>query len=105
MKRIFVGNVDFSTTKAELRSLFQPYGTVERISLVTARDTGQSCACGFIEMRDSTEGETAIAALNGKNSRGRSLIVLEAPQNVKDPGGPNRVGCNESRDKAPRGPR
>ena len=105
MKRIFVGNVDFSMTKAELRSLFQPYGTVERVSLVTARDTGHSSACGFIEMRDSTEGETAIAALNGKNSHGRSLIVTAAPHIGEDPGGPNRVECNESSDKAPRGPR
>ncbi len=102
MKRIFVGNVDFSMTKAELRSLFQPYGNVESVSLVTARDTGQSCACGFIEMRDGAEGETAIAALNGRNSRGRPLIVFEARQKVEEAGGSRR--CDEPRGNSPREP-
>lgn len=102
MTRIFVGNVDFSITKADLRSLFQPYGNVESVSLVTARDTGQSCACGFIEMPDNTEGETAIAALNGRNSHGRPLIVFEARQKLEEPAGGRN--CDEPRSNSVREP-
>ena len=85
MKKIFVGNVDFSITKAQLRALFQPYGAIDSISVVTARDTGQPCACGFVEMADSAA-EQAIASLNGTESGGRSLIVKEARPKV-EPGG------------------
>src|SRR5512146_444251 len=100
MKRIFVGNVDFSITKAQLSSLFQPYGTVESVSLVSARDTGQTRACGFIEMRDSTEGEQAIAALNGRDSCGRPLVVKEAPPKREQGGGVTSGGCDRSRGNA-----
>ena len=81
-----MGNVDFSMTKAQLLSLFQSYGRVESISLVTARDTGQSRACGFVEMPDSAEAERAIAALNRTDSGGRPLIVSEALPRVEPDG-------------------
>lgn len=105
MKRIFVGNVDFSITKAQLSSLFQPYGTVESVSLVSARDTGQTCGCGFIEMRDSTEGEQAIAALNGRDSCGRPLVVKEAPPKSEQNGDSKGGGRDHSRGEASREPR
>ena len=102
MKRIFVGNVDFSITKAQLRSLFQPYGTVQSVFLVTARDTGQSRACGFVEMPDHAEAEKAIAALNGTDSCGSPLIVNEARPKA-EVGGSNGNGRHELRSNAPGG--
>ena len=78
MKKIFVGNLDFGATENSIRSLFEPHGTVENVSLVTDRDTGRSRGFGFVEMTDSNEAERAIAALNGTNSGGRALNVSEA---------------------------
>jgi RNA recognition motif-containing protein len=82
MKRLFVGNVEFSLSKTQLRTLFERHGSVASVSLVTARDTGQACACGFVEMSDDSEAEGAMAALNGTYAGGRPLIVNEArPKN------------------------
>jgi cold-inducible RNA-binding protein len=78
LKKIFVGNLDFGATENSIRSLFEPHGTVESVSLVTDRDTGRSRGFGFVEMTDSSEAERAIAALNGTNSGGRALNVSEA---------------------------
>jgi RNA recognition motif-containing protein len=78
MKNIFVGNLDFSATESSVRSLFEPYGHVERVNLVTDRDTGRSRGFAFVEMTDSAQAERAIAALNGLNRDGRALNVNEA---------------------------
>jgi cold-inducible RNA-binding protein len=91
MKKIFVGNFAFSMTEAELRSLFEPFGSVESASVVTDRDTGRSRGFGFVEMPDDAEAEKAIAALNGKDSGGRALTVNEARPKV-DRGGPRGGG-------------
>jgi RNA recognition motif-containing protein len=91
VKKIFVGNFSFSMTEAELRSLFQPFGTVESVSVVTDRDTGRSRGFGFVEMPNDGEAEKAIAALNGKESGGRPLTVNEARPKV-DRGGPRGGG-------------
>ena len=103
MKKIFVGNFAFSMTETELRSLFQPYGTVESVSLVNDRDTGRSRGFGFVEMPDSGEADKAIAALNGTDSGGRALTVNEA--RPKTEGG--RGGRDDSRGngRQSRGPR
>ncbi|MFB3915563.1 MAG: RNA recognition motif domain-containing protein [Terriglobales bacterium] len=85
MKNIFVGNLAFSTTEDELRSIFESYGRVDRVSLMTDRDTGRSRGFAFVEMADEGEAEKAIAALNGSNLGGRTLNVNEArpkPQRV-----------------------
>jgi len=66
MKKLFVGNIPHSTTETELRTLFEPHGAVEQVSIVTDRDTGRSRGFAFVEMTDSGEAEKAIAALNGK---------------------------------------
>lgn len=95
MKKIFVGNVDFSMTKAQLRALFQPYGAIESISLVTARDTGQSCACGFVEMADSRAAAQAIAALNGTQSGERPIIVNEVRPKIELGGAINNERSDE----------
>jgi len=78
MKNIFVGNLDFAATEASLRSLFEPYGKVDRVNVVTDRDTGRSRGFAFVEMADSNQADQAIAALNGANLDGRALNVNEA---------------------------
>lgn len=78
MKNIFLGNWDFETTEQSIRSLFDVHGTVERVSVVTDRDTGRSRGFAFVEMADSSGGERAIAALNGTDVGGRALNVSEA---------------------------
>lgn len=78
MKNIFVGNLDFGATEESIRSLFEQYGTVERVSLMTDRDTGRSRGFAFVEMSDAADAERAINALNGTNLGGRALNVNEA---------------------------
>ena len=75
---IFVGNLAFSTTDHDLRQLFEPYGVVDTIHVITDRDTGRSKGFGFVEMPDSTTAKTAIAGLQGKDLGGRTLTVNEA---------------------------
>jgi len=70
MKNIFVGNLSFGATEETVRSLFADHGTVERVSIVTGRATGQARGFGFVEMINDIEGENAIAALNGKDLDG-----------------------------------
>jgi RNA recognition motif-containing protein len=78
MKNIFVGNLDFAATESSVRSLFEPYGQVDRVNLVTDRDTGRSRGFAFVEMSDSAQADQAINALNGTNLDGRTLNVNEA---------------------------
>ena len=75
---IFVGNLAFTTTEQDLRQLFEPYGTVETIRIMTDRETGRSRGFGFVEMPDSHAAERAIDALNGTPLAGRTLTVNEA---------------------------
>ena len=78
MKNIFVGNLDFSATESSVRALFEPYGRVDRVNLVTDRDTGRSRGFAFVEMADAAEADRAIAALNGADLGGRALNINEA---------------------------
>ena len=78
MKNIFVGNLDFATTEPEVRSLFEAYGAVDRVNVVTDRDTGRSRGFAFVEMGNAAEADRAIAALNGNPVNGRALNVNEA---------------------------
>src|ERR1700685_1082563 len=88
MKNIFVGNLSFSTTEDSVRSLFETYGTVERVNLVTDRDTGQARGFGFVEMSVNAEADRAIAELNGRELDGRALNVNEArPKSERSFGG------------------
>ena len=91
MKNIFVGNLSFHTTEADLRTAFEPYGAVSRVSIMTDRDTGRSRGFGFVEMEDDNQGEAAIAALNGSEVDGRALNVNVArprPERGNGGGGP-----------------
>jgi len=93
--RIFVGNVDFTTTEAEISQLFELYGAVERVQILMDRDTGRSRGFGFVEMPNAPEAQAAIDGLNGRSLRGRTLTVNEArPREGED-----------GRRRAPRRPR
>ena len=78
MKNIFVGNLDFAATDSSVRAMFERYGTVDRVNLVTDRDTGRSRGFAFVEMSNTEEADRAIAGLNGMNVEGRALNVNEA---------------------------
>lgn len=93
MKNIFVGNLSFRTTEDEVRSLFAAYGTVDRVNLITDRDTGQARGFGFVEMSNDAEAERAIAELNGRQVGGRAINVNEArPKEDRGGGGGGRGG-------------
>ena len=87
MKNIFVGNLDFNTSEEELRRMFEAHGQVDRVSIMTDRDTGRSRGFGFVEMTNGEEGDKAIAALNGKDFEGRALTVNEARPKPERTGG------------------
>ncbi len=88
MKNIFVGNLDFGATEDSLRSLFEPHGAVERVNVVTDRETGRSRGFAFIEMTNANEADSAIAALDGTNAGGRALNVRVATPKAERSGGP-----------------
>lgn len=88
MKNIFVGNLSFQTTEADLRTAFEAFGAVSRVSIMTDRDTGRSRGFGFVEMNNDQEGDNAIAALNGSEIDGRTLNVNVArPRPERSMGG------------------
>ena len=87
MKNLYVGNLPHSTTEEELRNLFQAHGAVERVSMVTDRETGRSRGFAFVEMTDAGEAEKAIAALNGTELGGRALKINEAKPKTERPRG------------------
>jgi cold-inducible RNA-binding protein len=88
MKNIFVGNLNFGATEDAVRSLFEQYGAVERVSIVTDRDTGQPRGFGFVEMSANADADRAIAELNGRELDGRALNVNEArPKTERSFGG------------------
>ena len=82
---IFVGNLDWATTETDLGQLFDPYGTVERVQIITDRETGRSRGFGFVEMPDDAAAQAAIAGLNGTLFGGRTLTVTEARQREGEP--------------------
>ena len=96
MKNIFVGNLDFGATEDSLRALFEAHGAVDRVSIMTDRDTGRSRGFAFIEMPNTEEGERAIAALNGHNLGGRAMNVNEAKPKT-DSGGRGAGGHSRQR--------
>ena len=89
-KNIYVGNLSFEATAADLETLFGQHGTVARAQVVADRDTGRSRGFGFVEMSEG--GEAAIDALNGTDFQGRALTVNEAKPREERP----RTGGNRS---------
>jgi cold-inducible RNA-binding protein len=103
VKNIFVGNLSFNTGEDELRQLFEQYGQVDRVSILTDRDTGRSRGFGFVEMANAEEGDKAIAALNGTQYGGRTLNVNEARPKAERAGGGAGGGGGRGRDRGGRG--
>ena len=87
MKNIFVGNLSFNATEDAVRSMFEAYGTVERVNIVTDRDTGRAKGFGFVEMSVDAEGDRAIESLSGRELDGRNLTVNEARPKENGGGG------------------
>lgn len=77
VKKIYVGNLPFTSTEEEVRELFEQHGTVDSVKLITDRDTGRPRGFGFIEMDDDAAA-AAIQTLNGTELGGRRLVVNEA---------------------------
>src|SRR5581483_8586799 len=97
MKNIYVGNLSFDATEDQVRRLFEQYGPVDRVSIITDRDTGQPRGFAFVEMSDDDAAGKAMEALNGNNLSGRNLTVNEARPKADRPrreggGGGNRGG-------------
>lgn len=90
VKNIFVGNLSFNTSEDELRQMFEAFGPVDRVSIMTDRDTGRSRGFGFVEMTNNEDGEKAITSLNGSQVGGRTLNVNEARPKAEHAGGGGR---------------
>ncbi|MGE5489372.1 MAG: RNA recognition motif domain-containing protein [bacterium] len=107
MTNIFVGNLSYQTTQDEIEAAFAAYGSVERVSVVRDRDTGQSRGFAFVEMTNSGEAANAINGLNGTELNGRAMNVNEArPREERVGGGGfrsgNRGGGGFNRRREPR---
>lgn len=90
MTKLYVGNLPFTATDEAVHTLFSTHGTVEKVSLISDRDTGRPRGFGFVEMSND-DASRAMQALNGANFEGRSLKVSEA-QDRQQSGGGNRGG-------------
>ena len=88
--KLYVGNLPFTATDEAVRALFSKHGTVEKVSLITDRDTGRPRGFGFVEMSNA-DASRAMQALNGTDFDGRALKVNEA-QDRERSGGGNRGG-------------
>lgn len=93
MKNIYVGNLAHSATESDVRTLFQVHGNVEKVSIVTDRETGRARGFAFVEMTNAGEADKAIAALNGTDFGGRPLTINEAkPKESRPKSGGSRFG-------------
>jgi RNA recognition motif-containing protein len=88
--KLYVGSLPYSTTEQQLAELFGQHGTVQSAKVMTDRYTGQSRGFGFVEMATDAEAQKAIAALNGTQMDGRTLVVNEARPQEKRPFGGGR---------------
>ncbi len=87
---IYCGNLSFSATEEELRSLFEGYGEVTSVAVIKDKMTGQSRGFAFVEMPNDSEAQAAITALNGKDFKNRNLVVN--PARPREEGGQRRGG-------------
>ena len=75
---IFVSNIPFAATSEDIRQLFEPYGAVGRVNLITDRETGRPRGFGFVEMPNASEAQRAIEGLQNAKMEGRQLTINEA---------------------------
>jgi len=96
-KKLYVGNLSYSTTADDLREVFAQYGTVTSASVISDRDTGRSRGFGFVEMESGAE--EAVEAMNGQDLQGRTLTVNEARPRENRRGGGGGGGGYGRRDR------
>jgi cold-inducible RNA-binding protein len=97
MKKIYVGNLDFSTTDQDVRMLFEPFGQVDNVNLIRDQFSGQPRGFGFVEMANDEEGDKAINQLNGQQVGNRNITVNEArPKAERSRGGGGGGGFGRS---------
>ncbi len=98
--KLYVGNLSFDVVNSDLEEMFAPHGTVKSAQVIMDRDSGRSKGFGFVEMNDDGEANAAIAALNGRDFKGRALTVNEAKPR-EDRGG-DRSFSGGGRSSSPR---
>jgi RNA recognition motif-containing protein len=86
-KKLYVGNLPFSTTEDELRTVFERHGSVESVNVITDRETGRARGFAFVEMEDASAADDAMRALDGSDLGGRNLKVNEAKDRQRSGGG------------------
>lgn len=89
---IYVANIPFKATEAELKGLFEEYGEVSSAKIILDKFTQRSRGFGFVEMSDDTAGQAAISSLNGADFMGKNLVVNEARPRTDAPRGNSRGG-------------
>lgn len=92
LKKLYVGNLPFSTTEEDLREMFEQHGPTVSVRVITDRETGRSRGFGFVEFEEDSSAEKALQALNGADMGGRSLRVNEAQDRQGGGGGRGRGG-------------
>lgn len=102
MTNIFVGNLSYQTNQNELEAAFSAFGAIERVSIVTDRETGQPRGFAFVEMTNRNEASNAIASLNGTELNGRALNVNEAKPREDRGGRPGGGGGGGRQRREPR---
>jgi len=85
MKNIYVGNLSFDSSEEQVRALFEEFGAVDKVNIITDRDSGQPRGFAFVEMPDDEAGARAIESLNGTTLGGRNLNINEARPKVERP--------------------
>lgn len=80
MKNLYVGNLPYSTTEPQLRTLFEAHGKVQRVNIIVDTETGRPKGFAFVEMAEASEADKACVALSGSDLQGRALRVNEAKQ-------------------------
>jgi RNA recognition motif-containing protein len=96
-KKLYVGNIPFSATEEQLRTLFEKHGGVQSVNVISDRETGRPRGFAFVEMEDANAAETAIRALDGTQLGGRSLRVNEAQDRREGGGGGGGGGFRRGR--------
>ena len=96
-KKVYVGNLSYDVSNADLEQLFASHGTVESVQIIEDRMTGRSKGFGFVEMSSDSEAQAAIEALNGQEHGGRALTVNEAKPRQDRGGGGGRGGYGGGR--------
>jgi len=86
-KKLYVGNLSFSSTESDIRAAFESHGSVDSVNVITDRETGRSRGFAFVEMDDASAADNAMRALDGSDMGGRNIKVNEAKERQRGGGG------------------